>query len=588
VLLRIEFSRDNAHFEQLTDSPHSKRFPEKELVGRFKGQQIFASGTREFLKEVTDAIKQDRQLIRDGMLDMQFKNPGLLVIYDPAHHQVFAHTDLLALFPAFWTLSDNTFAISDRLVQLHSAVGGETDDVGVAEIIRLDYTIGQRTLFKNVKRLRASESLRFDWSTKKIQLKDTSRLWTHYDTSSLESVIKTGAELLTESCRQMAGTMLMMSSGWDSKTLLAGAFGAGVADRIRLYYHGAADSREARIVREQAGRFGLQLTMRQFDPALFDSKLLEDSFELYEDVSHPHWHAAGQFAAEPSSGVESVCAGIFGEIMGGHTGPPVTLKGWKKIAATFGYLSGVPILRGHAGSGGTDDARKAVTFFRESPYDRPWYMNEEVWRERFPSIHESVNADFAQAVERYVARGIGSTEAVIEAVITENRFNQIVSDQLRSAATYKPLLAPFGNRDFLEFSSSVPFEKKVHRSLNKRIIRKLFPKLLEYPTAAVLCRTSRPILLQEATRAIRRAAEDGLWSLHLRTDGKLPAPNLGWPNFQYLQHSTVLKDLIGGLRSPMWDKQRMRTFMDHYGCRNYHGLQGVMMKVKTLDLFGVA
>jgi len=591
MLLQPNFTQDDTPFDQLTVSPHSKQFPndvETELSERFKGQRIYASGTREFLKEVTDAVRQDRQLIYDGMLRTKFENPGLFVVCDYVHRLVFAQADLIGLFPAFWAMSEGRFAISDSLSQLHSAIGGETDDVGVAEIIRLDYTIGQRTLFKNIKRLRAGESLRFDWGAMKIQSMDMSRLWTRHDTSSRESVIKTGCELLVESCRPMAGTMLMMSAGWDCKTLLAGAFAAGIADRVRLYYHGDLDSREARIIRKQASRFGLHLTMRELDTSLFENRFLEDSFGLYEDVSHPHWHVAGRFAAQPDTGVDSVCAGIFGEIIGGHTGPPVTLKGWRKMAATLGYLSGVPILRRHAGTTKKVDVRDAVSFLRESPYGMPWYMNEEIWRERFNSIHELVNVDIEQAVDRYVAREIVSTEAVIEAFIAENRFSQIVSDQLRSTATFKPLLAPFGNREFLEFSCSIPFEKKVHRTLNQRIIKELCPKLLEYPTAAVLCRASRPIFLQEATRAIRRAAEDSLWSMHLRTNGKVAAPNLGWPNFQFLQHSNAMKNMIDGLKSPIWDKKKIGTFIDHFGYRNYHGLQGVMVKIKTLDLFGIA
>jgi hypothetical protein len=162
-----------------------------------------------------------------------------------------------------------------------------------------------------------------------------------------------------------------------------------------------------------------------------------------------------------------------------------------------------------------------------------------------------------------------------------------VADQLRSAATAKPMVIPFANREFLEFSCRVPFEKKVHRSLNQRIIKNLFPKLLEYPTAAILCQSKRPILLQETTRAIRRAVENGLWSAHLRTNGKIGAPNLGWPNFQFLQTSDALVNMIDGLQSPIWDKERMRSFISQYGYRNYHGLQGVMVKVKTLDLFGM-
>jgi hypothetical protein len=263
------------------------------------------------------------------------------------------------------------------------------------------------------------------------------------------------------------------------------------------------------------------------------------------------------------------------------------LSGWRKIASTFGYLTGVPILRGLYSSGNEVDARAAAGYHKLYHRGKPWYIREEVWRDRFEGIHTQVDRDIEACIDRYIARGTIWREDAAEAFEVENRLNQITSDQLRSAATFKPLLAPFANRQLLEFSCAVPFENKINRLLNQKVVEKLFPGLLEYPTAAVLCKSGRSILLQESTRALRRAVEDGEWWLFEKSRGRVPAPNFGWPNFQFLQHSTVMRDMVDSLQSPLWDKQKMAAFIDNYGCRNYHGLQGVMMKVKTLDLFGI-
>jgi asparagine synthetase B (glutamine-hydrolysing) len=591
MLLKASFTRWTTLFEQVTPTPHAKRFPgegEMKLTGRFEGQQIFASGSREFLKEVANAVQQDQQLVMDGMLDAKFENPGLIILTDPVHHVCMVQVDLVGLFSAFWAETDDGYVISDSVPQLQAVIGGDTDDVGVAEVISKDYTVGTRTLFKGINRVRAGESLLFDLGSRKVRSVDRSQLWTSRDPSSMQSLIQTGAELLVEACRPMTGTMLMMSAGWDSKTLLAGAYGAGVADTVHLYYHGAVDSREARLIRAQASRFGLQLTMNEFDPSLFDHRFLQSSFERHPDVMNPHWHHAALFSASVVPGVQSVSAGILGEILGGHNGPPDYLTGWRKIASTFGYLTGVPILKGLYCSGKEIGGRDAAGYHKLYHRGKPWYMREEVWRDRFEGIHTQVDRDIEDCVDRYIARGTIWPEAAAEAFEVENRLNQITSDQLRSAATFKPLLAPFANRQLLEFSCAVPFEKKINRLLNQKVIEKLFPGLLEYPTAAVLCKSGRSILLQESTRAIRRAVEDGEWWLFEKTRGRVPAPNFGWPNFQFLQHSSVMRDMIDGLKSPLWDKQKMAAFIDNYGCRNYHGLQGVMMKVKTLDLFGVS
>jgi hypothetical protein len=190
-------------------------------------------------------------------------------------------------------------------------------------------------------------------------------------------------------------------------------------------------------------------------------------------------------------------------------------------------------------------------------------------------------------VDRYIMRGITSRESIIEAYITENRGGQTISSQLKSAATFRPLLAPFCKREFLEFACALPYLQKANNSLNRMMIMKLYPKLLDFPTAAILCRARRPVLWQEATRAVRRAWEKGLWSIYSRSKGRFPAPNLGWTNFQFVHNNVVIADLIDGLHSPLWDKEKMKIFTEQFGYNDYHGLQDVLMRIKTLDLFGI-
>ncbi len=550
--------------------------------------EVYSVGTSKFDEEIASAIATQKDFVSDGFVSIAFENPGSLVINDRNTQTVYAFADITGIFPLFWTIFRDRICISARLTEIGDWLSAEIDDVGVIEFLQDGYCVGTRTVFKGIQRLRPGESIRFTVKTQKTASRDQSPLWSQAPSSlNTKKLLDTAVDLLRYSCVQMENSMLMMSGGWDSRTLLAGVLATPIGNTVNLYFHGDTCSREARIAAAIAELVSLPLTRWQIDATAFSVDFVEQGFRHYENVIFPHWHQAAISANQLGSRVQSVTAGIFGEILGGHYGPPFLHSGFGKVASTLWYLTGSRIFKSLEPAAKSAKSDAAMKLLGQPPYSKYWCITDEFWHSRFERIHEGVNDDISASVDRYLQRGITSQEGLVEAFITEHRGSQYVAAQLRSASTLKPLVAPFALRSLLNFACSVPFALKANNSLNRAIIRKLYPQLLNFSTAAVLCRTKRPIVCQESTRALRKILVDGGWKIRQTTKGRIPLYHWGWVNFQFLQDSRALFEVAESLKAPLWDKKAILARIEANRFRSYHVMNDMLMKMKTLDLMGV-
>src|SRR5262249_10251889 len=131
---------------------------------------------------------------------------------------------------------------------------------------------------------------------------------------------------------------VMMSGGWDSRTLFAAMLGELGPERLLAYTHGDLQSREVGLVADICRWAGVALRREPLGDVLYDLDALERGCGRTENVMFPHWHRAGTVLAR--AGVESVSAGVYGEVLGGHYGPAMVLGGRRKIAAVAAGLLG--------------------------------------------------------------------------------------------------------------------------------------------------------------------------------------------------------------------------------------------------------
>jgi hypothetical protein len=508
---------------------------------------------------------------------------GNVAVWDHASRRLAIATEWTGSFPLYYSHRPGEgFLFSSRMrVVAHGAAGPrEIDPLGFLEFLREGAFLSDRSLWNDIKRLQPGQSLLYDAATDRLSLTEHSRLWTLPErAANLDELLPEMWERLRTSTD--AAAAIMTSGGWDSRTLLAAASQSSSRRNILAYSHGDPASREIKLAHRLADEMGIAFHQEPIDHRCYGLGDLHVGFDREESVVFPHWHRAGRVVAGLGSRVAT--AGVYGEVLGGHYGRAMLLQGRAKMQE---------VLRGLLGR--VADAPRATPaqfaalrqFLHVRQLPRPWSVRADWWEAtRIETDH--LNEDIDHDLVRLRDRGVGTIDQFIEAYVSEHRGSQYINAQIRSCRAHTDVTLPFTDRPLLQLASAIPLGAKIHNRLNRKLLRRFAPSLLRFPMAATLAAGGRPLLVQEASRLVRKALEDGRWRAHVATRGRVAAPRLSWVNFDFLRGGTELTTIIEDLRAPVWDKPamvaRVRALASNASIPT-HPMSDQMMKICTIDL----
>lgn len=510
----------------------------------------------------------------------QTNSVGNLALLEPAVGTLYLAVDATGTFPLYFSEYEGGFYFSSLLKPLAEAMSASRADLAVLEFLRQAYTVGGKTVFQGISRLLPGQSLSYS-PGKRAKTAELSQAWNGSDVAvtASEAAEVAWSELERALRRSLPreNSALMMSGGWDSRTLLAGA--AAAEREVTCYSHGDTESRELRIVERACRAAGVPLQLEPIDDRVLNLDLLQRGFDRVENVVFPHWHRAGSVLGD--AGVSCVAAGVFGEILGGHYGPAMLASTPGKLLSITSLLLG---LKSPAFGGTQLSARE---FLRVKGLGRHWYLNPDFEA----SITEPLvrmNADIDGAINRLSERGITDPATVVEAFISEHRGTQYINAQLLSCRASTDLALPFAGGELFSFATRVPLTAKVHNSLNRRMLAKHASPLLRDPMAATLVSANAPILAQEASRLARKIYSRGRSSANSITRGRVPRLRLGWVDFEFLRKSEALHNIVDDLRCAVWDLQAIRSHVssleENVNPAKFHPFFDQLGKIYTVDL----
>ena len=509
------------------------------------------------------------------------KCKGTLFVLDKIHETIYLATDILGSFPVYYAISKNSFIFSSRIKPIAHFLNAEHDHAGIMEFVFNGNNINNRTYFKGIYRCRAGEILTLNINDLNLKIENYSKLWAKKpNTEPSSNLIEQASLLLINSFDSEKHTMLMMSAGWDSRTILAAGLATGRAENFKAYAHGDTSCREIEIVSRICNDSGTELFKQALSSEMYSPDRLQDNLNLTENVVFPHWHLAGERARDLD--IQQITAGIFGETFGGHYGPPCILQGSKKILSVGKYLLNLHRFNSNKSQKG-DAIKEAAALLQMPSINKLWFISDEYWDTYIDEILQQYNQDVDDILSHYQQRGIETLENYVEAYTTEQRGSQYIAAQLLSCRHYTDICLPFADRNYIEFATRLPFEIKVHNRLNQSVIKSIAPELLKYPMAATLLSANHSIISQEASRAARKALDASRWKMHKLSKGRIKEPRMGWPNFKFLAEDDSIMDVIDSLNQPYWDKNKMKTWVNTIEHADYHPLSDMLMKLLTVD-----
>lgn len=492
-------------------------------------------------------------------------------------------------FPLYWTRLGDGLLFSSLLQPLAKAVGAPMDELGALQFLRQAFTYAGRSQFKGIFQLLPGQSLYFEpGGGGQFKITETSELWKGLTgrPSDRASEAQSCWELLLEGLESAlppsTTTALMVSAGWDSRTLLASITKIIGKGQVLCYTHGDPESRELQITSRLCNSVGVKCWQEPIDENVLDLGFLQTGFQRTGNVVFPHWHRAGGLLAD--SGVRCVLSGVYGEVLGGHYGRAMVLPGRRKITAVGVALMGKPSLASRDKAGELSDIRSLLHL---KSLGRHWYLRKD-FEHSLADPLSAINADIDSSLTRLRQRGIITADQIIEAFISESRGSQYINAQILSCRAYLDIAIPFTYRPLVLFASRVPFPKKVHNRLNRHILEGQAPSFLRHPTGAALVPARYPIIIQEATRLVRSLYENRSQARFYASHGETPSPRLGWPYFEFLRSGKLLHQMIDDLKSDIWDREAMRDCIADIPEFRWHvplhSIYDQMAKIYTTDL----
>jgi|RhiMetStandDraft_8_1073273.scaffolds.fasta_scaffold00311_2 asparagine synthetase B (glutamine-hydrolysing) len=494
--------------------------------------------------------------LADSALALTATCKGNVVAVDPQEGLWHMAVEWTGSFPLYYTHLPSGLLFCSRLKPLARILGASPDVIAIRELLHGNCMLAGRSFFQGMHRLMPGQSLTYDPSCDHLRLRDTSEVWVGMEDGLLAHrthAAKVSWDRLMGAMRHGLDThaqhALMLSGGWDSRTLLAAMKKYLGPDKVIGYTHGDLLSRELRLAERICQASGIRFHKEDIGNAMLDLESLQRGFDRVETVIFPEWHWAGQVLVD--LGVRSVSAGIYGEVLGGHHGSTDLAHGYRKIPVLAAQLLGWP----HGVSSLTP--ADVCDSLRIRHLGNPWYVQEVFWDSI--DLQEAMNADIEATLQRLRNRGIASSSQLIEAFITEHRSAQCTNAQLLSCRASLDISIPFGDRDFYVLASRIPLTTKIYNTVNREMLRQQDAALLRFPTAATLVLAAWPIWLQEASRLIRYLRENMRWRLHFATHSYIQPPHLGWWYWEFLRNGAVLNALVDDLQGDFWNKSAIRN-----------------------------
>lgn len=497
--------------------------------------------------------------------------------------------DVSGSFPLYYAVNRSGLLFSSSLRALNRITGARPDPIGVLEFLREGYTLHGRCLVDGVRRVLPGQVIIYDSETSHVSVTETSRLWTQLSGAPSESAHPLIEEAwhhlrgaVARSVKKTNRNVLMLSAGWDSRTLLAAMLERCGVDEVETFTHGDSDSREARIARHISNSCRVVHRHAPINDAIYDIAQLQSAFARVENVVFPHWHRSGRILSE--LGNACLVAGVYGETLGGHYGPATLLHGTAKIASVLRHL--LPS-SGNQPSYAYWSTRDIGDLLRLQRLERFWYLDQD-WLDMTPDALAEINSDTDGALRRFKERGVETALQLIEAFITEHRGTQYINAQLLSARSGLDIAMPYTDRDLLEFATRVPFHLKIHNRMNRQMLRRHAAQLLRFPCAATLVPASSPIAVQEASRLARKSWEQMRWRCHFASGGVIGYPHLGWADFEFSRDGVAFRNIVEDLRCDWWDVDALKKFVsavrDGTWRAPMHPVSDQLMKIYTVDL----
>ncbi|NMH59051.1 hypothetical protein [Alteromonas ponticola] len=516
--------------------------------------------------------KGDRHLYKSfaGSLGEFWRKPvneiaGTLVKFCESEQKLEVRTDFLGSEPLYYAVIENTFWITDRIDNFSRFFSFSIDLQSVYTFMTIGSTVSSRTVLKDVLQTNELSTLTFDNATNALTI-DMSHHWSAEKDADVPALKSSLNSRLMEVLSDTPESSLMLSAGWDSRVLLANP------KNIRCTYtHGDLTSREIDIAFRLGRSLQVPMNFLPLEETEFGADANQTMLDLNGHCLFPHWLKASQFLN--SQAALPITSGMFVEHFSGHYGLNI-IPGRGRKTRTINSLLFPAVYEKIA----NDEAVNLLTPLLAKGFDSlPWFFADDV---DFAQIQKEFKHNVNACLQSYSDTGTNGIHELCERFKMMHVERQFMANQTKSAGALSGYHHPYVDGRFSQAVLQLKYKHRIGYKLSQEFVQLNKPELLSTPLAATLVSAKSPIVLQEASRFARITGE----LVYKKVLNKIPK-GLGWNNFQFLNQTGVFHDYIDALRHPVWDKQKMHSFVDRWitSDRDAYTLVQMLGRIATVD-----
>ena len=378
--------------------------------------------------------------------------------------------DKFGLKNIFYTRFEKGFAFASEIKALLKLPGISTKPDGqtFSDFYRFGFTLGSKTLFKNIHLLPPGSVLTYDMSTQEIDIDKYFRLDSLFCNnrewnSSID--LKTVADSFVKGVQERMGDDMQkgisLSGGLDSRAILAAM--QEKAEGIASYTLGLKGCHDEKLSDQMAKESGTIHTMLELGVAyLGDFKTMAETLIYFSDgLYHPH-ESTEKLALDyfKDAALDYVFRGHGGEIAKASLAYPI------QIDASIRSVNGMDGVLKYIGDRANLVARELdiSSIFRKS-------FHEEIkngWKKSLKDTASEIEKDLAPEdiciyfyIQEWIRRQVVSSLAIFRSQVE--------------------IRLPYLDEFFLEHLLKLPVEQRYAGEVQKKVVEMCMPKLMKIP-----------------------------------------------------------------------------------------------------------
>jgi len=485
-----------------------------------------------------------------------------LIRYAGKEKRITICNDYSGILPLYYSLSKSGVFFCSHLRSLAQSLGKAIDPISIMQHTAFHYTIGNRTLFKDIFRVNPGETLIYDIDRTKINFRQPQGYYSHItpyknDMEAVEALYTDYMVGVSELSATNKVRGLMLSGGLDSRLVALGFHKYN--DPIVAVTLGEPGNFEVSLAKKVSKRIDATLALHTpIDDCQLTYDRIEKMSKVYENVNFPYMESSALVLKK--LGAETLSTGYGGETFIGGQAFSVFGQNWSKkerlknaLIRSLGFE--IKFMDMISTDNLKNFIRLVVAYHKKSLNAKKIIFNREFQSNFLDLALLSLENDISSEVSRYAVNSSGTIQQVCERFWLEHHVLKQFGKQEHTLSRHLPLVLPILHHSFLVRCSNLAPERKVDHGIYLKLVKKHYGDLKFIPTSNIPLPLSFPTPMLWLTRAIRSVYDQKQVENQIASAGKYKKARCGWPNFELWFRQGDFLDNVGEWIDPkMFDK----------------------------------